>query len=236
VYNHDDFVKLLNNLPDWFVAKTVSFGQSAKIVAGNAQEPIVEELFNRLGLPGIRATCGEKIDNTTRSGKTSHVDVTVWHNDKPIIAIDVKNGGSNGTESAGARANDVEARVAGAAKKGYLFYFYLFTPQTACTSLDHVDIAMQRLTASSTPCKLLTACIKKGDTNLQILCDVITQQTGQHVDTSMIIDMYNVINKQPSLKDRIRSRSEHAHREELAVQAKSAVRLAKAAKIAARKR
>jgi len=209
VYNHDDFVKLLNNLPDWFVAKTVSFGQSAKIVAGNAQEPIVEELFNRLGLPGIRATCGEKIDNTTRSGKTSHVDVTVWHNDKPIIAIDVKNGGSNGTESAGARA---------------------------CTSLDHVDIAMQRLTASSTPCKLLTACIKKGDTNLQILCDVITQQTGQHVDTSMIIDMYNVINKQPSLKDRIRSRSEHAHREELAVQAKSAVRLAKAAKIAARKR
>ena len=233
MHNHDDFVKLLNELPDEFVEKVVSLGQGAKIVAGNAQEPIVEELFNRLGLPGIRATCGEKIDNTTRSGKTSNVDVTVWHNDKPIIAIDVKNGGSNGTESAGARASDVEARVAGASKKGYSYYVYLFTPQSACTSLDHVDIAVQRLTASSTPCKLLTACIKKGDTNLQILCDVITQQTGQHVDTSMIVGMYNVLNKQPSLKDRIRNKSEQVHRELLDREMK---RQAKAAKIAARKR
>ena len=233
MHNHDDFVKLLNELPDWFVEKTVSFGQSSKIVAGNEQEPIVVALFNSLGLPGIRATRGEEIENATRSGKKSHVDVTVWHNDKPIIAIDVKNGGSNGTESAGSRANDVEARVEGASKKGYSYYVYLFTPQSACTSLDHVDIAMQRLSTSPAPCKLLTASMKEGDTSLQVLCDVITQQTGQNIDTSTIVGMYNVLNKQPSLKDRIRNKSEQVHRNMLDVEAK---RLAKAAKIATRKR
>lgn len=228
MYPQDEFVKLLNDLPDWFVEKVVSFGQSSKITAGNEQEVIIEKLFNNLGVPGISATCGDAIDNTTRV-KKSHVDVGVFYNNRPIIAIDVKNGGANGTESAGSRANDVEARVEGAAQKGYEYYVYLFTPQSACNTLDHVDIAMKRLATSTISCKLITASLKENDPNLQVLCNVITQHTGVSVDTTMVMNVYNKLNVQPSLKDRIKSKSEKVYRTALEREEKKITRSGKKA-------
>jgi len=221
VINHDDFVKLLNDLPESFVEKIVSFGQASKISAGNDQELIVEELFNSLGLKDIKAARREKIENSTRKSGKSNVDVTLYYKDKPFIAIDVKNGGANGTESAKARAVDVVARVTGANKKRYSHYFYLYTPQSNCTSLDHVNEAIDSLHSSSISCKLLNASMKEDDKNLQILCNVIKQHTNQNIDTSTIMKVYNELNLPRSLKDRIRNKSLNNETKRLANYAKS---------------
>ena len=206
VINHDDFVKLLNDLPECFVQKIVSLGQGSKIAAGNDQELIVVDLFNNLGLKDITASRGAEIENTTRKSKKSKVDVTVYYKNEPFIAIDVKNGGANGTESAEARAVDVVARVTGANKKRYSHYFYLYTPQSNCASLEHVNIAIDKLSPLIS-CKLLNASMKEGDKNLQILCDVIKQRTNQNIDTSTIMRVYKKLYEPLSLKDKIRNKS-----------------------------
>lgn len=198
----DNFINTLESLDEDFIKTLSSASVSAKITSGNEQENIIKTLFDNLRLPGIKATCGEPIENTTRK-KSSKVDVTIWYNNEPIIAIDVKNGATNGTESAKARSVDVVARVVGSDKKGYLYYVYLHTPQSSSFPLSHVFEAMDTLTDSSTSCKLLTAFMKEDDESLQLICDEIKRVTGHCISPLMIMDEYGKLNVKLSLKSRI---------------------------------
>jgi len=231
--DHDNLLKILETLSPEVVEAIAHYGQSAKITAGNEQETIIAKLFDNLGLPGIRATLGEKIENTTRKNNFSNVDVTLWHYDKPIIGFDVKNGsGASGTESADSRSIDVKARHAGAVKKGYMKYVYLHTPAASRTPLDHVNIAVESIDPSSS-CELCTALMEEGNENLQRICKVLAQLTGQHIDTSMIMTEYNKLNPNTSLKDKVTA---SIKKERHAAQVKEEKRAAKETKRAAFKR
>jgi hypothetical protein len=100
---------------------------ASSIISGNIAQRVITSAFqNFLGSERVPESDSVVIENTSRKGNKSKLDVAIFDDSGTLrVAIDVKWTGGNGTHAEESLKNDVIARANGATKQGAEKYIYL---------------------------------------------------------------------------------------------------------------
>ena len=129
---------------------------ASSIISGNIAQRVITSTFQSfLGVDKVPESDSVVIENTSRKGNKSKLDVAIFDDSGALhAAIDVKWTGGNGTHAEESLKNDVIARARGATKLGAEKYIYLMigdyipgylkdsslNTQSGCCSIEVMNI------------------------------------------------------------------------------------------------